>query len=108
MLRRNHAMALAARALLCERLGVEGVCPETMIGCTAAVRLPDDRSLPTDTNPLPGFGHPLHRALRERFKIEVPVYYWPAPPRKLLRISAQAYNTMAQYERLTAALREIM
>jgi isopenicillin-N epimerase len=108
LMRRNHALAVAARSLLCERLGVEPVGPESMIGCTAAVRLPDDQSLPTDANPLPGFGHPLHRALRERFKIEVPVYYWPAAPQKLLRISAQAYNTLAQYERLAAALQQIV
>ena len=44
--------------------------------------------------------------LRLRYGIEVPAFFWPAPPRRLLRISAQLYNTPEQYERLAAALVE--
>jgi hypothetical protein len=40
----------------------------------------------------------------ERFGIEVPVYYWPSVPQTLLRISAQAYNGIPQYERLAEVL----
>jgi len=42
--------------------------------------------------------------------IEVPVYAWPhtpadgSPRRRLLRVSAQLYNTPADYDRLAAAL----
>jgi isopenicillin-N epimerase len=31
---------------------------------------------------------------------------WPAPPRRLIRISAQLYNDPAQYVRLADALRK--
>ena len=33
---------------------------------------------------------------------------WPAPPRRLVRISAQLYNTPADYERLAEALRMLL
>jgi hypothetical protein len=33
---------------------------------------------------------------------------WPAPPRRLLRISAQAYNEPGEYEALAGALRELL
>ena len=35
------------------------------------------------------------------------MYPWPAPPRLLLRISAQAYNHVEQYEQLAASLATI-
>jgi hypothetical protein len=31
---------------------------------------------------------------------------WPAPPRRLVRVSAQLYNRTAQYARLADALRK--
>ena len=40
--------------------------------------------------------------------IEVPVIAWPAPPRRLIRISAQIYNLPDQYAYLADALRELM
>jgi selenocysteine lyase/cysteine desulfurase len=52
---------------------------------------------------------PLHDALFERHAIEVPVTGWPHSPaegarQRLLRISAQAYNSIADYHRLADAL----
>ena len=49
----------------------------------------------------------LHDELLERHNIEVPAYCWPAAPQMILRISAQAYNHAAQYERLAEALERI-
>ena len=47
-----------------------------------------------------GADRQLHDRLLHEFGIEVPVFYWPAPPQMILRISAQAYNDCTQYERL--------
>ncbi|HLE43012.1 MAG TPA: hypothetical protein VJB36_03265 [Methylomirabilota bacterium] len=47
-------------------------------------------------------------ALFERFAIEVPVMAWPAPPRRLIRVSAQLYDTPGDYERLAGALRSLL
>ncbi len=109
LMRRNRQTVLEGRRMLCESLGFEPVCPEEMIGSLAAVRMPDDREpmgpLDSDTAITPT--HPLQTRLLEQYGIEVPVYYFPAAPRKLLRISAQAYNHRSEYERLIVALREV-
>jgi isopenicillin-N epimerase len=89
---RNHALACAARRRLCAALGVPPPCPETMLGSLASVPIPD------------GLREPLHLALFEKHRIEVPVMAWPAVPRRILRVSAQLYNEMADYERLAEAL----
>ena len=110
LMRRNHQLVLTGRRTLCERLHLRPTCPEEMIGSLAALRLPDDAdptaALDTSTGITPV--HRLSVELLERYRIEVPVYHWPAPPRKLLRISAQAYNGPAQYEQLAAALGELL
>jgi isopenicillin-N epimerase len=41
------------------------------------------------------------------YAIEVPVLTCPAHPGRLVRISAQAYNELDDYERLAAALRAL-
>ena len=95
LMARNHALACAARRRLCEALGIPPPSPDAMLGALAAVPLPDAAP------------EPLQAELFERFRIEVPVMAWPAPPRRLLRVSAQLYNTPADYDRLAAALQEL-
>lgn len=101
---RNRALARTARALLAERLGLELPCPESMLGSMASLYLPDDRA--SETRVGSPFAEPLTSNLRARHRIVVPVLSWPAPPRRLLRISAAPYNLPEQYERLAAALGE--
>jgi isopenicillin-N epimerase len=98
--RRNRALALQGRERLLAALGIEAPAPESMVGSLAAVPLPDARAPPSSPLGL----DPLHLRLFEEHRIEVPVMPWPAPPKRLLRISAQLYNRPAQYERLAAAL----
>jgi len=43
--------------------------------------------------------------LLKELGIEVPSTPWPAPPKRLLRISSQLYNSLPQYERLASALK---
>jgi len=45
---------------------------------------------------------PLKAALWEAFRIEVPVMFWNE--QRWLRISAQAYNSLGQYEYLATAV----
>jgi isopenicillin-N epimerase len=73
-----------------------------MLGSLASVPLPDFAGAMPPVRGVPW--HPLQKALLEKHGIEVPVVHFPAPPRQLVRIAAQIYNSEAQFERLAAAL----
>lgn len=99
---KNHALALRARDILCAALRVPPPAPDDMIGSLAAVPLPD-------TPPNERTSHSLLTTdvLQDALftqGIEVPIIPWPGPPRRLVRVSAQLYNTPAQYEALGALL----
>ena len=74
-----------------------------MIGSMAAVPLPDG---PPPSAPSPDID-PLQDHLLFDHGIEVPII-WPHPPRRLLRVSAQTYNSFDEYEKLAGALRETL
>jgi isopenicillin-N epimerase len=102
LMARNRALALEARRLLCAAVGTEPACPDEMIGSLASVILPD--SVTTDTGwRVPD---PLKARLFDGYRIEVPIFRWPAPPRRLVRVSAQLYNRTEQYTRLADVLRK--
>ena len=107
LIRRNRDLAIAARGLLSEKLSAVAVCPEEMLGSMAALRLPDLGSCllpePSLSPPLPRLG----RTLLEQFGIEVPVYYWQEESYAILRVSAQAYNSLEQYVRLADVVEAI-
>jgi isopenicillin-N epimerase len=102
LMARNRELALEARRLLCAAAGTPPPCPEEMIGSLASVVLPD--------GPTTAIGwrrpDPLQARLFDRWGIEVPIVSWPAAPRRLVRVSAQLYNTRAQYVGLARALGE--
>ena len=99
---RNRALALAARKILCAALQIQEPCPEEFIGSLAAVAIPD---APPEAWPrLPVNEYPLQTELRVKHGIEVPIMPWPAPPKRLLRISAQLYNSLPQYKFLASRL----
>ncbi|HEX8170746.1 MAG TPA: aminotransferase class V-fold PLP-dependent enzyme [Thermoanaerobaculia bacterium] len=100
IMRRNRALALEARDILCRALRIDAPAPDSMIGCMAAVPLPDG----TQTIAPSLYGDPLQDALLFEHSIEVPIAPWPHPPKRVLRVSAQLYNTREDYERLAAAL----
>lgn len=102
LMARNRALALAARAKLCETLEIPAPAPDTMIGSLAAVPIPDSETAGRPTSPL--YIDSLQETLRWKHQIEVPVIPWPSFPKRLLRISAQAYNSLNQYDVLCHAL----
>jgi len=96
---RNRALALAGRALLAERLALDLPAPDDLIGSLAALPL---GHAPHETP------DPLQAALFDRYRIEVPIFPWPALGHRVLRISAQAYNGLAQYQTLADALAQLL
>jgi isopenicillin-N epimerase len=100
LMARNRALALDARRVLCDALGVEPLTPDSMVGAMAAVPVADGvGAAPTSFTP------PLYGELR-RAGFDTVVSVWPEWPRQLLRVSAQAYNTIDEYEKLAAVLVE--
>jgi len=99
---RNHALAVEARQVLCAALGAEPPCPDSLLGSMASLPLPDSGA--GDEAPGPLGRDPVQERLWSAHRIEVPVFAWPAPPRRMIRVSAQLYNSRAQYEALAAAL----
>ncbi len=92
LMQQNHSKALAARRMLSTVLKVDLPCPDHMIGSMAAVPLPG------------GSVETLYDTLFYRYQIEVPIIPWQPAPSRLLRISAQLYNTVAEYDQLASAL----
>jgi isopenicillin-N epimerase len=101
LMRRNHDLAVAARSVICERLGIEAPAPEEMIGSMAAVPLGDD----TGADP-GGQLAPLNRALLDE-GFETVVSIWPSWPHRVLRVSAQHYNHLEEYRLLAEKISEL-
>jgi len=106
VMQRNHDLALAGREVLCQALHCQPPCPAAFLGSLASVPIPDATNPGPVTSPL--YLDPLQDELLERLHFEVPVIPWPAPPKRLLRISAQLYNSLGQYQRLANALHQIL
>jgi len=97
VMERNRILCLEARSILCASLGVDPKAPDSMIASMATLDLPTLEEIP-----LSGYKKtdPLQDLLFRNYRIEVPVWYWGDPPKRLLRISAQLYNSDEQYRYL--------
>ena len=99
----NRGLVLAGRELLNETLGAAPLAPDEMIGSLAAVPLPESGWTP----PSSAFDvDALQTRLMDEHRIEVPISPRSTSPRRLLRVSAQAYNRSEQYRLLAEALTE--
>jgi isopenicillin-N epimerase len=93
---RNHDLVVRARALLMDALDIEAPCPPEMLGAMATLPLPATLSMSAPV---------LYEALWRKHRIEAPVFAWPTPGRPMLRVCAQIYNDLQQYEKLASAVR---
>jgi isopenicillin-N epimerase len=96
--RRNRELVLRGGRAVADALGVEDLpAPEAMVGSLLALPLPGPMQTPTSYL----YSDPLHETLRRKYGIEVPIVPWGP---RLVRISAQLYNALPQYEALGRAL----
>jgi isopenicillin-N epimerase len=108
---RNRALALAGRDLLCQATGQEPPLPDEMIGSMASVPLGWEPE-PASVQGVDLYGDRVHGALLEA-GFQVMVTPWPQRPegqpwRRLVRISAAAYNDHPQLERLAGTLPDVL
>jgi isopenicillin-N epimerase len=94
----NHELALNGRSVIAAELGTDLPAPEEMIGSIASLVLPPSGIASHEIL------DPLTDDLRSKWGIEVPVFSWPDGSKRLIRISAQQYNSVGDYERLAEAL----
>jgi isopenicillin-N epimerase len=98
---RNQALAVTARNILADALGVRQRVPDTMLAAMATLPIPVDRDAKFTTALA---GDPLMRRLYSEFGIQAIVFAWPQHEARYLRVSAALYNSAAEYEYLAASL----
>lgn len=99
----NRQLAIAARTLILQVLDTSPPSPDSMIGSLASIPLPDSQlKKPYQSLKYQDY---WQESLIEKHNIEVPVIPWPNHPKRLVRISAQLYNSIPQYQLLADALK---
>ncbi len=104
---RNHALVMRARSMLCAAAGISAPAPQAMIGTMASIPLPVGGG-GGKVQGVELYGDPVHAYLLAH-GIQGMVTPWPQRPnggpwRRLVRISAAAYNDLGQYEDLAAVM----
>lgn len=106
---RNHRVAMMAREALCEAIEQPPPCPESMIGSMVSVPIGRRRMSSSDVSrlrALPSAAELYQSLVTEGF--EAMVMPWPTESSRVLRVTAQVYNSPQDYERLAALLPRLL
>ena len=95
---RNHDLAIRGAELICSLLGSEQRVPESMIGTMVSIPIPGT------CEPSTLLGEGLWDRLYLNHGIQAPVWDLPGVCDRMVRVSAQLFNTIEDYERLAEAL----
>lgn len=104
LMARNHDLVLQGRDAVCRIAGLKAPAPDHMLPSMATLILPPQPAAYKGMKSV--FGDPLQDRLVDLHRIQVPVWALPDCGTRILRISAQLYNTLAEYEHLGHALKE--
>lgn len=103
IMRRNRELAIRSRDVLCREMGSRAPAPDSMLGSLAAVWIADRR--PERASIATRYHDELQDRLIANWGIQAPIVPFPAEtPRRMVRASAQLYNTVGQVEYLARAL----
>lgn len=96
----NNSLVKEARAHINSKLGMKPCAPDSMLGSKATIALPGNLK---DTDPKVAT---LHDTLRDQYHCELPVIIFGEKVH--VRISAQIYNDMSDYEHLSDSLVKVL
>ncbi len=102
IIEKNKNLAIEGRKVICEALGTNPPVPESMVSSMAAVEMPGN----DEVGAMSFEGDPFHNLLLDRYGIQVPVFPWKHHGKRYIRISAQLYNDIGEYEFLAEVLKE--
>tara|TARA_R110002073_G_scaffold37866_3_gene109094 strand:+ start:127338 stop:128603 length:1266 start_codon:yes stop_codon:yes gene_type:complete len=96
---RNHDLVIAGANIICDALGIEQRVPESMIGTMVGIPLTGEVSKGRI------YDDSLWDALYLKHNIQVPVWALPGIHPRVMRVSAQLYNTIEDFEKLADAIK---
>ncbi len=102
VMKRNRELALAARDVVCNKVGLEPAAPNEMVGSMAGIQLPD-----YDGPDPGGLLSPLNQELIDD-GFESMVMLWRRYPKQVVRLSAHLYNEVYEYELLADRISSLM
>lgn len=114
IIRHNRDLCLKGRDHVLKALGVRAPAPDAMLGSLSTIILPQPspehaKRLASRVSRF-GFHDALQDQLLERHRIQVPLWSvggpWPGTGVRVLRLAAQVYNSIEQYQYLAKALAE--
>lgn len=97
---RNHDLVMYGSKLICDAIGIEQRVPESMIGSMVGIPLPGA------CEPGSLMGEGLWDRLYLNHGIQVPIWELPGVHGRVMRVSAQLFNTVEDFEALAGALVE--
>ena len=101
--KRNHDLVVAGAGIICDALGIKQQVPESMIGTMVGIPIPAPQSGKVTKGEI--YDDSLWDALYSKHNIQVPVWALGDIHPRVMRISAQLFNTIRDFEKLAGALR---
>lgn len=110
LMRANHDLCIAGRNIICSHLGITPPVPDEMVGCISTMILPPhtgaNQARLDALRARPSAYHDaIQDAVLRNHKIQVPFWGLAGKPERFVRISAQIYNSLEQYQRLAEAIK---